>query len=390
MTGCSYGEGGLGLWIETAYQSLTEAGGDVIRTFQTKEQFYAVVASGSDIRYSAWGGEAIAQEIMPLLEKEAPLNQVVDKLLATLPEGEHTPFSILQVLGNQANLVECDAPPLFMARRGELVLLPVVEEESRGHLIRQCEFTLQDGDHLAIVSEGYIHATGWDRRWGWRDIATSIRRLTETRCDAEQLLGALVRSYHRLAGEIPNTQYPIPISILAMFARPMRTATMWSGPPVKREVEEEILEKLIDEPGTRIICGDTTAEIAARWLRAELELEPRPEDGWAEVPPTSQLGGRPGVERVDLITEGLVTMGKARERMASVQRARDLPRKQDGATRLAKLLLTADKIHFLVGLAVNPAQTADKAGKVPLRRSVIEDMMNDLKARGRIVSVEYF
>jgi len=241
-----------------------------------------------------------------------------------------------------------------------------------------------------MVSEGYIRIKGGNRSWGWRDVATSIRRLTETRCNAEQLLGALVRSYWRLAGEISNTQSPIPISVLAMFVRPMRTATVWSGPPVKREVEEEILEKLIDEPGTRIICGDTTAEIAARLMGAQLVMEPRPEDGWAQVPPTSQLGGRPGIERVDLITEGLVTMGKARERIAGVQRARDLPRKEDGATRLAKLLLTADKIHFLVGLAVNPAQTVDKAGKVPLRRIVVKELMNDLKARGKIVSVEYF
>ena len=181
--------------------------------------------------------------------------------------------------------------PCSWRAAGELVILPVVEEESHGHLIRQCEFTLQDGDHLAMVSEGYIRAKGWDRQWGWRDIAISIRRLTETRCDAEQLLGALVRSYWRLAGEISNTQSPIPVSMLAMFVRPMRTATVWSGPPVKREVEEDMLEKLMDEPGARIICGDTTAEIAAGWLGAELEMEPRPEDGWAEVPPTSQLQG---------------------------------------------------------------------------------------------------
>ena len=380
------------MWIETSHQSLTETGGDVIRTFQTKEQFYAVMISD---QLPVIGDQSrpdrghLAEQAMSMLRQSVPLNKVTESLLAALPKGEHVPFSILQVLGGtRGNLVECDAPPLFMARGGELVILPVIEEESRGHLIRQCEFTLQDGDHLAIVSEGYIHATGWDRRWGWRDIATSIRRLTETRCDAEQLLGALVRSYWRLAGEISNTQSPIPISVLAMFVRPMRTATVWSGPPVKREVEQDILEKLIDEPGARIICGDTTAEIAARWLRAELELEPRPEDGWTEVPPTSQLRGRPGIERIDLITEGLVTMGKARERIASVRRTRDLPRKQDGATRLAKLLLTADKIHFLVGLAVNPAQTTN-AG-VPLRRTVIEDLMNDLKARGKIVSVEYF
>ena len=379
----------MGLWVEIAHQSLIETGGDVIRTFQTEEQFYVVVASGPGIRYWVFGAEPIAQEVTSLLEKGASLNQVVDKILAALPEREHVPFSILQVRqGSQAHLVECDAPPLFMARGGESVILPVVEEESHGRLIRTCEFSLQDGDHLAIVSEGYIHAKGWSRQWGWRDIAVSIRRLTETRCDAEQLLGALVRSYYRLAGEIPETQSPIPISILAMSVRPQRSATVWSGPPAKRDVEEAVLEKLVAEPGTRIVCGDTTAEIAARLLGAELEMEPRAEDGWMEVPPVSRLRGRPGIERIDLITEGLVTLGKARKRMAEAQRARDLPRKEDGATRLARMLLTADKIQFLVGLAVNSAQTTD-AG-VPLRRIVIEDLMNDLKARGKIVSVEYF
>jgi hypothetical protein len=381
----------LRLWIEGAHQSLVEAGGDVIRTFQSEEQFCAVVASGLGIRYRVLEAEPIAQEVTSLLEKGTSLSQVVDKLVAVLPEREHVPFSILQVpQGSQAHLVECDAPPLFMTRRGELVLLPVIEEESRGHLIRQCEFSLQVGDHLAMVSEGYIRAKGWSRSWNWRDIAISIRRLTETRCDAEQLLAALVRSYWRLAGEIPNLQSSIPISILAMFVRPQRTATVWSGPPAKRDVEEAVLEKLMDEPGARIVCGDTTAEIAARLLGVELEMEPRPEDGWMEVPPVSRLYGRPGIERVDLITEGLVTLGKARERMAEAQRARDLPRKEDGATRLARMLLTADKIQFLVGLAVNPAQTADKAGTVPMRRAVIEDLMRDLKVRGKIVSVEYF
>ena len=177
-----------------------------------------------------------------------------------------------------------------------------------------------------------------------------------------------------------------------MFVRPIRTATVWSGPPAsqrKSEIrnpksEREMLEKLMAEPGARILCGDTTAEIAARLLGTELTMEPPPEDGWAEVPPVSRLEG------VSLVTEGVVMMGRARERMAKAQRARDLPRQEDGATRLARLLLAADKIHFLVGLAINPAQVADKAGKVPLRRVAVEDLMTDLKARGKIISVEYF
>jgi hypothetical protein len=386
----------LRLWIESAHQSLTETGGDVIRTFQTEEQFCAVVVSRLGIGYLALEVARIADEATSLLEQKTPLSKVVETMLVALPEGKHVPFSILQVLaGTRVNLVECDAPPLFMTRHGELVLLPVIEEESREHLIRQCEFTLQDGDHLAIVSEGYIRVKGWSRSWGWRDIAVSIRRLTETHCDSHQLLDALISSYRRLGrggrasdSPIPDTQSLIPVSILAMSVRPQRTATVWSGPPAKRDVEEAVLEKLMDEPGARVICGDTTAAIAARLLGAELEIEPRPEHGWIEVPPVSRLRGRPGIDGVDLITEGLVTLGKARERIAGAQRARDLPRREDGATRLARALLAVDKIHFLVGLAVNPAQTTGTG--IPLRRIVVEDLMNDLRARGKIVTVEYF
>ncbi|MDD1713358.1 MAG: hypothetical protein LUQ69_09370 [Methanoregulaceae archaeon] len=394
------------LWIEAAYQSLVragvETGRDAVCTFQTEEQFFAVVVSESQGAGRGARADLIAEETASLLEQGVPLSTVVEATLKALPEGEHVPFSILQVRPSagslqpsaflEARLVECDAPPLFMTRGGELVLLPVVEEEVRGRLIRQCEFSLQDGDYLAMVSEGYVCAKGWDQCWGWRDIATAVKRLTDTRCDAEQLLGALIRSYRRLAGVQSETLNPreaseISVSVVALFVRPMRTATVWSGPPTRRDLEEVMLNKLTDETGARAICGDTTAEIAARLLGAKIEMEPRPENGWAEVPPTSRLAG------MDLVTEGVVTMGKARGRIAEAKRAKDLPRKEDGATRLARLLLNADKIHFLVGLAVNPAQTADLpdgAGKVPLRKIVVEDLMRDLKARGKVIAVEYF
>jgi hypothetical protein len=371
----------LTLWIENAHQSLVKSGkevcGDMVSTFQTEEQFVAVLASGAEGKAKA---APIADRVASMLEQGASLDTVVGSILAALPNGEHVPFSILQVLGGcQAHLVECDAPPLFLTRGGRLVLLPVLEDISHGRLVRECRFLLQDGDHLAMVSEGYIHAKGWSRRWGWRDIAISTRRWTDTGCDAEQLLGALIRTYHRLAEEEPERD----VTVIAMHVRPRRSATVWSGPPADQTLDKAALEKLMAEPGVRIICGDTTAQIAARLLGAELELEPRPEDGWAEVPPVSRLEG------VHLVTEGLVTLGKARERMAGAKRVRDLSRGQDGAMRLARELLAADKIQFIVGLAVNPAQAAEAAPTVPLRRAVLEALMNDLKARSKVVSVEY-
>ena len=423
------------LWIESAHQSLTQPGGDVVKVFTTEEQFLAILASsppgGVEGQVpAAQVADAAARLLEPrmysrmyssassamyssaMYSSAVSPAAAVEKVLATLPAGAHVPFSILQVEGgNRARLVECNAPPLFLARGGGLILPPVLEEETaQGHLVRKCQFLLQAGDHLAMVSEGYIHARGWSRRWGWQDIASSIKRWTDTGCDAAQLLGALVRMHRRLAeGPAPSAaegESGQDVTVIAMHVRPIRTVTVWTGPPADPAQDAATLEKLMAEPGVRVICGDTTAQIAARWLGTPLEMEPRPEGGadeagrvyspagcthppsttrshpWAEVPPVSRLSG------VGLVTEGLVTLEKARERLAKAKRVSDLPRGEDGATRLARVLLAADKVHLIVGLAVNPAQAADAAHTVPLRQVVIEQLVRDLKSRDKLVSLE--
>ena len=166
----------------------------------------------------------------------------------------------------------------------------------------------------------------------------------------------------------------------------MRTATVWSGPPADRRLDREALAQLLAEEGARIICGDTTAEIAARLLGAELVMEPPPAAGWTEVPPVSRLAG--SAERIDLITEGVVTLSVARERLAQARRPRDLAGLEDGASRLAKLLLEVDKITFVVGAAVNPAQT-ERDG-TPLRKAAMERLAEDLKTRGKLISIKLF
>ncbi len=373
----------MSLWIETAYQSLARAGeevcGEAVRTFQTEDCFFAILASGPQggAEGAALAGQTTERALEMLQAGDAP-DRVADSLIVAPPAGEEVTFSILQVLGgDQAHLVECEALPLCLIRRGEVEFLPLSEEIVHGRLLRACRFRLRDGDYMAMVSQGYLRPRGWG--WGWADIAVAVRRWTDTGCDAGELLGALVRTYRRLNPAPPRQN----VTVVAMHVRPVRTATVWTGPPADPAQDGAALEKLMAEPGTRVICGDTTAQIAARLLGAELEMEPRPEHGWAEVPPVSRLEG------VDLVTEGLVTLGEARERMAAAKRVRDLPRGEDGATRLARVLLAADRIHFIVGLAVNPAQAADAARTVPLRQAVVQELVHDLKARGKLVSVEY-
>ena len=373
----------MNLWIETAHQSLVRAGeevcGEAVRTFQIKDRFFAVLTSGPQGGAEGATQAAVtAEHALEMLQAGDAPDRVAEDLIVTPPAGEEVTFSILQVLGgDQAHLVECETLPLCLIRRGEVEFLPLSEEVVHGRLLRECRFRLRDGDYMAMVSQGYLRPRGWG--WGWADIAVAVRRWTDTGCDADELLGALVRTYRRLNPGAPRQD----VTVVVMHARPVRTATVWTGPPADPAQDEVALRKLMAEMGTRVICGDTTAQIAARLLGAELELEPRPEDGWAEVPPVSRLEG------VALVTEGLVTMDQARERLAGAKRVRDLPRGEDGATRLARALLAADIIHFIVGLAVNPAQAADAARTVPLRQAVVEELMHDLKTRGKLVSVEY-
>lgn len=375
----------MGLWIETAYQSLLRMGQqvccDVVSTFRTRERFFVVLVSGS--RGGAEGrteAEALADGAASMLRQEMPPGAVAEATLATLPHDKHVPLSILQVIGGgEASVVECDAPPLFLVHEKHLILLPVLEEELHGRLFREGQFHLHDGDHMAMLSEGYLYP----RRWGWQGIAHAVRRWTDTQCDADELLGALVRTYQRLNPEPPSQD----VTVVAMHARPMRSATIWVGPPADPAQDEAVLHELMGEPGVRVLCGGTTAQIAARLLGTELRMEPRPVGGWEEVPPTAQM------ESVSLVTEGLVTLRRVRERIAGDEKPGSGPRfgledvRADGATRLARMLPAMDRIRFLVGMAVNPQQV-DEAG-VPLRREVVEGLMRELEARGKIVSVKY-
>ncbi len=365
----------MSLWIEVACQSLVPAEGPgrrAVRTLQTEEVFWVILVT---CLQDGGRAEQVARQVEALLAGPLDLDGLAAAGPALLHPGEHASLALLRVCeGTRAQLVEVDAPPLFLARRGRLLLLPVVEEELRGRLVRRCEFALQEGDHLAMVSAEYIRAKGWDRQWGWRDIALSIRRLTQTGGDAEQLLGALVRMYRRLAQGEEGA-----VAVVAMHVRPLRRVILWSGPPADPADDPRTVERFLAQEGTHVICGDTTAAVAARVLGRALEQEPRPPEGWGEVPPTWRLEG------VDLVTEGVVTLRRARERLRGAASAADLPRAGDGATRLARLLLEADVVRFLVGMAVNPAQ---RDGAVSWRQEVIAGLAADLRAHGKIVSVE--
>jgi len=262
-------------------------------------------------------------------------------------------------------------PPLIWVRGKQGLALAWEPAAPGGWTAR---IAAQPGDYGALVNAAYLSVTGQT----WEAMATAGRRWAETGCDAYQLRDCLTRTAQRIA---PTRWHEI--AVMAWRVRPRVTATVWTGPPEARADDRRALEMLLAERGRRIICGDTTAQIAAHLLGRPLRVDQAlaheaGQEGADGVPPPSYLEG------VDLVTEGLVTLRRAADWLMGPVPARDLPRSANAAARLAHLLMSADEIHFVVGRARNPAQATEAdAPRLPL----VEALAQQLAGKGKSVRI---
>ena len=122
--------------------------------------------------------------------------------------------------------------------------------------------------------------------------------------------------------------------------------------------------------------------LISRELGKELKVDIKQRD--PKIPPGGYIQG------IDLVTEGIITISHALERMRRVCSQQELIG-EDEATQLAKALLASDKVTFLVGRAINPAhQNPSLPMNMALKLQIVKGMESLLKERGKDVRVQYF
>ena len=215
---------------------------------------------------------------------------------------------------------------------GRMLNMKLVDEV---HVMRKI---VVDGSNTAgfqrtalIGTDGYIELDG--KRYG-----ITVLCLEEEACQkVEERKGEVVFSLDRLGiplveiGTAPDIESPGEAREVAAYLGMILRSTG----KVKRGIGTIRQDLNISIPG-----GARVEIKGVQYLQEieniiELEIERRPPQGWVEVPPVAQLEG------VDLVTEGRITLGRCRERLGAARDARDLPRTEDGATRLARTLLAA-------------------------------------------------
>lgn len=326
------------------------------------------------------------QIAMHMLENELPLGEVVQTLGETLPvcrirKIAYSTFAIAQFFSKGfARVVEFDSPPAILVRRRKVQPVVSSERSIEGKTIHESTLDLQDGDWVVFVSDGVLNAGiggVYPLGWGWDQAARYVEEHAHPALSAEELAQKVADTVSALYDHAPGDD----VSVVVIKVRRRLVATVFTGPSADRGADAAIVSRFVTRTGRRAVCGGTTAQIVARHLGQSLEVDLSTMT--SEVPPTAHIAG------IDLVTEGILTLTRVSELLQS-QASKDSVRFQaDGAAAMMRLLLEADSVHFLVGHAINPAhQNPDLPTHLGIRLRVVEDIAEQLRARGKEATIE--
>jgi hypothetical protein len=323
---------------------------------------------------------------MGMLENDLPLGEVVQTLTETLPVDRvrklaYSTFAIAQFFKQgTARIVEFDSPAAVFLRRRKVQ--PVLYEERvlEEKRIQEGVLKLENGDWVIFVSDGVLNAGiggVYPLGWGWEQAARFMEEQAHQDLTADDLADKIAETVNELYVGAPGDD----VSIVVIKVRHKLVATVFTGPPADKSLDEEVISRFVKRSGRLAVCGGTTAKIVARHLGQPLEVDLKTITD--DVPPMGQLEG------IDLVSEGILTLTRASELLRSGVKKRDVRFRTDGAANLIRLLLNVDHIHFIIGQAVNPAhQNPDLPHQLGIRHMVVQEIGEELKERGKEVTYE--
>lgn len=383
---------------DIGYGSLNKTGeqlcGDHVEVIQNDGACLAVLADGMGSGVKANIMATLTATILStMLAENLKIEDCVETIAATLPvcserHVAYSTFTVVRILENEAaEILQYDNPSVILLRDGAHYDYPKTEIRIGSKKIYSSTVPLQENDIFILMSDGCIHASegdSLDLKWDVPSITEYMEPFFEANFTAKTLSTILLDECFARYGGSPGDD----TTVCVVRIRKRESVNLLMGPPADRDDCGKMLSLFFSKEGKHIICGGTTSEIAADYLGKK--LIPQKEIVDPEVPPISEIEG------VDLVTEGVVTMGKvlkyARDYLKDNEKFKQWSYKRDGASLIARMLFEdATDIHFFIGKAVNPAhQIMDLSIGFDIKMQLIEELENCLKKMGKRIRVSYF
>ena len=388
------------LCAEIGYKSINHYGeqlcGDHVEIVEQDDGSSCVIVladgMGSGVKASILS-TLTSKIISTMIAEGLPVEECVSTIADTLPVCSvrgvaYSTFTIIHIINNRmAELIQYDNPQIIMIRDGEVFEYPTLELNIEGKKIYRSDIRLQEGDLFVAMSDGCPHAgtnNKYNNNWKREDIAEYVTAVSLAGYTAKVLSTMLVDECDKLYGFEPTDD----ATACVVRIRKREPMNILFGPPSDRDDCSRMLSLFFSKAGKHIVCGGTTAAVAAQFLHKPVTAARAVEN--SDVPPMSEIEG------VDLVTEGVLTMSKVLEYANDYLGGNELYEKwnfgRDGASMICQLLFEeATDINFYVGRAVNPAhQNPDLPINFHIKMSIVEQLSEALTKMGKRVRISYF
>lgn len=371
------------VYIEVSCQQIHHEGericGDVFLSRKIKEEgrTIAVLSDGM--------GHGVKANVLATLTATMALNFTIEHkdvdviaelIMNTLPvcserKISYSTFSIVDILlDDTTKILEYDNPQCIVLRANapfqpnwNCVILQ--SEKNAGKELMTCQFYHQKEDRIILISDGVAQSgMGTEKYpfgWGRDNVQDFVVQLVnnDPQISAATLATKVVNYAHINDGYRSKDD----TSCAVIYFREPRKLLICTGPPFDENKDKEYAEAVKNFQGKKILCGATTADIIARELGVEITDSFEFED--PDLPPISFMPG------VDLVTEGILTLGKVNQILLNYglnTRLRNGP-----ADKIIKMLLESDEIYFIIGTRINIAhQDPSLPVELEIRRTVVK------------------
>lgn len=384
------------LCADIGYLSINHYGeqlcGDHVDVVENDNSTIIVLADGLGSGVKASILSTLTSKIIStMLAAGLDIRDAVETIADTLPicSERHSAFStftIIRLVNNdRADIIQYENPNVVLLRNGKNYEIPLNIMHIGEKTIYHSGLSLRDGDTFVAMSDGVLYAseTGvMNESWSRDGLISYIEPLWDAGFTAKTLTSIILNETNRLYGGKPFDDATVCV-VKIRQRQPMNIAI---GPPKSRDDNHRMMALFFAKEGKHIVCGGTTASIAAEYLHETVKVNYVSPD--PEIPPTSQING------VDLVTEGIITIDRTLQYAKNYLKDNDSFKqwsyKKDGASLAARLLFEeATDINMFIGRAENPAHS-DLPINFNVKISIVDQLADCLKKMGKRVKVMYF
>lgn len=387
--------------IDVAWKSLNkhheELCGDKVEILKTADSDIMILADGMGSGVKANILATLTSKILgTMLYEGADIESCVETIAKTLPickvrKVAYATFSILQIFhSGEAYLVEFDNPSCVFIRDGKIMHYDYEVREIEGKKIHEYRFRVKKNDCFVLMSDGVIYAGAGSilnlQGWTWEAMAEYTLKCTKKTLSASRLAVMLSQACDELYEEKPGDDTTV--AVARVIDR--HVVNIFTGPPKEKADDEKLMHEFMHSEGKKVVSGGTSANIAARVLGKEIITKADSRN--PDVPPTAVIEG------IDLVTEGVLTLGKCLKLLKKYVRDEfdaeffDELDAENGASRLAKLLIEeCTELNLFVGTALNEAyESKDLSFDISMRMNLVEQLISTAEKMGKTVTVRYY